>query len=312
VELDTGALYDPMTDAWTLLPKGPATPSGRVLATAVSTGSSVIVWGGGNNAGSVDYADGASFDLATQSWSTIPDAPVALRAPIGVWTGTRALFWGGWDKANTPAAGSLWFDPSSGWATASTNGQPSARDSVAWGTSATDLFLSGGRIGALTKTDETFGQALSTGTWTSLPKGPSARYGAFGAFDGERFVVWGGRDEASSKTDGQTLTGTTWVSLPPSPMAGRWQSRRRAGWAFAVAQRVVLFAGGLSVSPETVLTDGTLLDASGSTAIWQPVSAWPSGESHEWGVGVWTGTELFVWGGQSANVLTLKGERYLP
>lgn len=311
-ELANGALYDPLDDSWTLIPTGPNTPSKRVLATAVATGSTVVVFGGGDNAGTVDYQDGAVFDLGTQSWSALAAAPSARRAPIGIWTGTQVLFFDGWDKTGAPVGGSMLFDPSSGWTNASTVNAPSPRSDVAWAASGTDLYLTGGRVSGTTKTDEAYGESLSTGDWTVLAKGPSSRYGSFGAWDGTRFVVWGGRDDATEKADGKALEGLTWSNLPPATgvASGRWLSRGRAGWAAGVAPKVVLFVGGIAGT--SILMDGAVLDESSAPSAWKPVPEWPSKESHEWGVGVWTGAELFVWGGQSGNVLTLKGERYSP
>jgi len=313
-ELGNGALYDPSTDTWTSIPTGPNAPSKRVLATALSTGSSVIVYGGGDNAGILDYADGAIFDLATQSWSKLPAAPTGRRAAIGVWTGSRALFWGGWDHTGAPVASSTFYDPTLGWSAASTVSEPSARTEVTWGASTTDLYLFGGLLSGITKTDELFGESLQSGDWSVLLKGPSARYGAFGGWDGASFVVWGGRDEVNAKGDGKIFNGTSWTDLPGSggAVSPRWMSRRRAGWSASVGQGRSLFVGGLTTNPETILDDGVLLDFSGGSAAWKSVPAWPSGERHEWGVGVATGLELFVWGGQSGNILTLKGERYLP
>jgi hypothetical protein len=313
-ELDTGALYDPITDTWTSIPSGPNTPSKRVLATAVATGSSVIVFGGGDNAGTLDYSDGGVFDLASQSWSSIPAAPSARRAALGVWAGSRALFWGGWDKTGAPVPSTFYYDPSLGWSAATTSVDPSARGEVAWATSSSDLFLFGGLLSGTSKTDELYSESLQSGAWSVLPKGPSARYGAFGAWEGQSLVIWGGRDESNAMADGKTWDGSLWTDLPPAGavVTPRWTSRRRAGWSASVAAGVVLFAGGLSTNPETILTDGVVLDFTGTSPSWKSVPAWPSGERHEWGVGVWTGSELFVWGGQSGNILTLKGERYLP
>jgi hypothetical protein len=46
-----GGRYDPAADSWTETSTGPGVPSPRYFATAVWTGSEMIVWGGGSNTG---------------------------------------------------------------------------------------------------------------------------------------------------------------------------------------------------------------------------------------------------------------------
>jgi hypothetical protein len=60
------------------------------------------------------------------------------------------------------------------------------------------------------------------------------------------------------------------------------------------------------------MTDGGIYNS--TTNAWTAVAAWPSGASHLWGAGVWTGSELVLWSGRSAtsSTLTTAGERYLP
>ena len=310
-ELDSGALYDPIADTWELVPNGPNTPSGRVLATALATSAGIIVWGGGDNAGTVDYADGALYRPQLKSWTKLVTAPGARRAPIGVWTGASALFWGGWDKAGAPVQGSVLFDPALGWSAASAVGDPGALSDAAWAFSKDALYLCGGQL-AGAEVDTCFSEALSDGSWSALPKGVSARYGAFGAWDGSRFWVWGGRDATNAKQDGMSFDGSVWANITPTsgtPPAARWQSQRRAGWSVSTSKDVVLVLGGLSVNPDSVLMDGAVYDASGA---WTSVPSWPSGQAHEFGVGIWTGAEMIVWGGQSGSSLSLKGERFAP
>src|SRR5262249_52408162 len=69
--LNTGALYDPKTDTWTLTAVNAKTPTGRVFANAVWTGTYVIVWGGRTPTGSADYKDGALYDPVGDQWSAM-------------------------------------------------------------------------------------------------------------------------------------------------------------------------------------------------------------------------------------------------
>jgi len=87
---------------------------------------------------------------------------------------------------------------------------------------------------------------------------------------------------------------------------------RRSGWSFQVNPGVIAVLGGL-----TSLTGIGLLSTGGATydvvnARWTAISDWTSRQSHEYGIGVWTGEEFVLWGGRDQNVSTLVGERWAP
>jgi len=311
-ELDTGALYDPVTDQWTPIAKDGHTPKPRALATAVWTGSVVLVWGGGDAAGTSDYDAGARYDPAANSWTDMAPAPMARRAPVGVWTGTKALFWGGWDMAGAPIAGAAYYDPgANAWTPATTEGGPGAVLHAASAWSGTHFYTYGGQPGGTGRFDKAFRLDPAADLWTALPNGPSARYGAFGNWDGSAFVAVNGRDGATPKDDGEYFAGTNWAPIPKGGMpTNRFAPHRRSGWTAAVRDGVSLFVGGMAVTSATFVHNGGKYERALNQ--WTTVPAWPSAQDHEWGVGVWTGTELVVWGGRSGGGLTDVGERYLP
>ncbi len=109
-----GALYDPTTSAWRVLPSSPLTA--RSGAAAVWTGHEVVVLGGEGVATTSTSPDNgfalgsAVYVPATDSWQLLPASPVApvddnpvapgervdLRIEaVGFWTGSQALFTGG-------------------------------------------------------------------------------------------------------------------------------------------------------------------------------------------------------------------------
>jgi hypothetical protein len=97
VPLTDGAIYEPDSDRWAMLPPGPL--SGGVGA--------VSVWG--SKLGAIilipepaDYAKSsvAAFNPRTMTWRRLPDPP---RDPPGpatalVWTGSHAVLWGGYSR----------------------------------------------------------------------------------------------------------------------------------------------------------------------------------------------------------------------
>ena len=74
---DDGGAYDPATDTWRTVPKGPLGPR-AVRASAVWTGTEMLVWGGegGTQGGN---GDGAAYDPAADSWRPLAAAPLAAR-----------------------------------------------------------------------------------------------------------------------------------------------------------------------------------------------------------------------------------------
>lgn len=110
-----GVSFDPATGAWAVLPPSPLQGGGaRAGSLAVWTGSELVV-GGGESGESQVYQDAAAYDPATNSWQSLPDAPVGFTAGGfgggsevgGLWTGSEVL-----DVINTAGAGqALLFDP---------------------------------------------------------------------------------------------------------------------------------------------------------------------------------------------------------
>jgi len=318
--LNNGAIYDPVSDVWTPLPPDPGSPGARMLATAVWTGAAsnkVIVFGGSDAAGGMIYKDGAVYDPLGNSWSALPgSASVSKRSsPYGYWDGTRAVFYGGLTSLNmnpmaVPGADRFDFDK---WSTSPSSGDPGLLGFSATAFDGSVMYLQGGVIEGV-RQDKVFAYTSSTNTWASLPKGPSPRTGAFGAWDGTHFVVWGGQDDAGMIADGKIMSGMTWSDMASSDvLSPRRIGSGRSGWAFQVKPGVVAMIGGqtsISGSSDTLKTDGaTYVVDSGK---WAEIPSWPSGEKHEYGMGVWTGEEFVIWGGRTQNVSKPTGERWAP
>ena len=94
--LGDGAAYDPVAKTWRILPAAPIGP--RAQADALWTGTEMIVWGGWRPTGPHDAAwrDGAAYNPATNTWRTIPEAPITSRLGDDVtWTGQEMVVVGG-------------------------------------------------------------------------------------------------------------------------------------------------------------------------------------------------------------------------
>jgi N-acetylneuraminic acid mutarotase len=317
--LDNGAIYYPATDTWTYLPRDPGSPSARIMATAVWTGSAsnkVIVYGGTDASGGTVYRDGSVYDVHENSWAPLATSTAISKrsAAYGYWDGTRAVFFGGLNATPAVVPGADRFDlETETWTTSTTNGDPGLLGFSATAFDGSVMYLQGGVIGS-TRQDKVFAYTSSTDKWATLTTGPSLRTGAFGAWDGSRFVVWGGQDDVGLRDDGKTLSGTTWSEMSaPSTLSARRIAFRRSGWAFSVKPGVVALIGGqisISGSSDPLATDGAIYDVQREE--WTEIPSWPSRESHEYGIGVWTGEQFVLWGGRAQNLSTLTGERWVP
>jgi hypothetical protein len=214
--LADGGMYDPATDSWTVIPSAlPNAPAARWDASAVWTGTRMLVWGGGGPAG--NFGDGGIFDPATGTWTAIPagspNAPPALDyGHIAVWTGSRMIVWGTASGRNWGAA----FDPSTGTWTAIPTGapsEPSPRSSPFAVWTGSRMIVWGGRAAyTFNHPPLADGGMLdpATGAWTPIPAGlpgaPSAREGGgdrhHAVWTGSTMVVWGGDEDGARAGDG--------------------------------------------------------------------------------------------------------------
>lgn len=315
--LGNGAIYHPTTDKWTPLPMDTGSPTPRIMATAVWTGDAsnkVIVYGGTDAAGGMVFKDGAVYDITNNMWMSLPPNPSPSKrsAPFGYWDGTRAVFFGGLNAMSSTVAGADRFDLKS-WSSSTSNGDPGLLGFPAIAFDGTVMYLQGGVIAGI-RQDKAYAYTSSTDTWASLSKSLSVRTGAFGAWDGARFVVWGGQDDDGLRDDGKTMSGQTWAEMSTSGvLSARRIGFRRSGWAFQVKPGVIAMLGGqtsISGSSGTLATDGATYAV--DSAEWTAIPSWSSLETHEYGIGVWTGEEFVIWGGRDQNVSTLTGERWAP
>src|SRR6185503_719223 len=97
---------------------------------------------------------------------------------------------------------------------------------------------------------ELYRYVAASDSWAPPSAGPSMRYGAFGAWDSNFFVVWGGRHGNGARStfaDGKRfdLMAGAWLDLATSgaPTA-RWAPQRETGWSARVSGGRVLFLGG--------------------------------------------------------------------
>ena len=205
----------PAEGEWLVVEEAPI--AARTAPTMIDLDGAVLVWGG--SAGGKPLVDGAVYDIESETWDAVPDAPVTVAPDTvvsTVWTGSEAIIVG-----RGPGAGdagfALAFDPSdNAW-----------RVLTAPGGLILDVVWTGERVQALWRsTGSVFAAALdaATGTWQPLPAIPEAK--------AVQESVWYEGDWVAKLDD------AIWL-LP----------------AGATAWNKVAFRGGLTVRPEAILTN---------------------------------------------------------
>jgi N-acetylneuraminic acid mutarotase len=201
---DTGGVYVRASTQWTPTSLGNA-PSARIGHTAISTGQTMIVWGGTAAAAT---NTGGVYNPLTDSWqpTNTTGAPTARAWHTAVWTGKAMIVWGG-ASTELEATGAVYSPPpADSWTPMATAGAPAGRRShvAAW---------AGGRMvvfGGLGTDASGTPVALGDGgiydpvanAWTAMATAgaPAARMrhaGTGSGSGGALFIVFGGDDGAS-------------------------------------------------------------------------------------------------------------------
>jgi hypothetical protein len=322
--LGDGAIYDPSEDSWALVTVDANTPSPRQLASAIWTGTNVIVVGGTVGVSTPPMMGVASYAPSTDKWAPRYALDTPRVAPYLAYDGGsgQLLVWGGYDASGAAIAGGEYFAPASDgtpipnlYCTYATC-QSVAISELTWANTGDGAFLFGGRWHGTTASQAVYTYDQVRHQWTPISGYdnlvPSARWGAFSVWDGASWFVWGGKSDGGLLDGGSRYarSAMAWARLSStSLLSARWAPRRRTGWGLALGEGDVVFLGGLNASGEA-LTDGARYLSADDH--WETIGAWPSGEAHEYGVAAAIDGEVFVWGGLDGSTVTATGERWVP
>ena len=305
-------------------------PEGRSEHTMVWTGSEAIVWGGIASQSHLDT--GGRYDPMLNLWfpTNTDGAPTPRRSHTAVWTGSEMIVWGGGDWSGRFDSGGRYDPVLDSWAPTSTSGAPGAREghSAVW--TGSKMIVFGGHSGGLCDVPMRSGSeyAPATNSWLAIPSlTPSSlesRSDHTAVWTGSEMIVFGGLnsriiDELQGECEYRELnTGARydaatrqWKPLGSgTPPAARF--KHTAVWT---GSQMVVWGGGVSgffsPGPLSVLDDGARYrPISGEWYPTSPVSA-PSGRYDH--TAVWSGQEMFVWGGSPISGNNLgDGARYEP
>lgn len=294
---------------WASLPSEGA-PTARTLHTAVWTGSEMIVWGGLVEDEPSVTNTGAAYHPATDSWRPLSTAgaPAGRHSHVAFWTGDRMLVWGGYGASSYLDTGGLYDPVSDSWSAISAVGAPSGRTAFGAAWTGSELVVHGG-IGPQVLSDGgTY--SLASNTWTALPAtGLGGRYSHSATAAGPRVIIWGGNNLYDWLRDGAMFLGGSFSPTATEGAPG-YRQEHSATWT---GTRLLIWGGW---NGGVRLNDGASFDPeAGAAGAWAPMTSSAAPSPRAGHVALWTGTDLFIWGGcggDSCFELRSDGALYRP
>jgi hypothetical protein len=306
VTFGDGGRYNPTLDSWQPITTTNA-PIARTWHTAIWTGSEMIVWGGSNHLGSVFFADGARYNPATDTWTSLPASGLAARVSHNaVWTGSEMILWGGNDAGTSFSDGARYNPATNSWSYIPSTGAPSGRQGygVVW--TGSEMIVWGGVNTSGTQFNDGSRYNPISAVWTPLPAvNLSPRHWPSSVWTGSEMIIWGGWNNSIVFGDGARYDPLADAWLPVSMIGAPGPSSYN--WGVWTGSDMIIWSGycGSSCSPNS----GGRYNPASNT--WTALSI---GSARSQFRPVWTGTEMIFWGGYDASTSShpVSGGRFFP
>jgi len=218
--------------------------------------------------------------------SNMDDSPQGRRSHTAVWTGSLMLVWGG-----SSDSGSRYDPTTDTWSRITNTNAPSGAGRAVW--TGTEMIVVGAGMGG--RYDP------ATDTWQRFSI-PFAVSDPATAWSGTELIVWGGEFNTGGRYD---------------PAIGQWRTMSLLGAPTPRSRYTRVWTGSKLIIWGGIQTTGYYTDTGAmytpQTDSWFPIlpGGVPAPEPRFDAAGVWTGSELIVWGGFGvANVLLNTGGRY--
>ena len=312
--LSDGGSYDPSTNSWTTLATSSA-PAARYQHTAVWTGSTMLIWGGIDTAGSALKSGGIFTPGGAGSWGAMS----ATSAPqvsqhTAVWTGSKMIVWGGLDASHAAVnSGAIYDVAGNSWSATdlADTDLPAGRyrHSAVW--TGSKLLVFGGNDGAKRRGDGGLFDPAGADYWKPLAAtgAPSAREGHTAVWTGSKMIIFGGYDGTSYLSDGAIYDPSTdaWTALPTTNgPVGR--ADHVAVWDSTNKQMIVW--GGVGSSGR--LATGAIYDLATNSWSVPSTNASNAPAARSEASAVFSGTKLIIFGGYDGTTALDSGGRFQP
>jgi len=203
-DLNTGGIYNPVTDSWTATTTANA-PSGGDGYSAVWTGSELVVWGEFDGLGN-PLLSGSSYEPISDTWTTMAASPSGLTFHTGIWTGSEVLEWSGivYDGAWSWSSEGLRYAPDTdSWSVMSTTNVPNPRNLMSAVWTGSEMIIWGGSDAVLEAYTNTGGRYRpSNNSWNPMAQSIlSGRRSHSAIWTGSEMIVWGGFTTGTNTTN---------------------------------------------------------------------------------------------------------------
>ena len=329
-QMNTATSYDPRTGVWTDL-ASPAWFQQRVQAASVWTGEEIFIWGGfkTSSQNTTWLFDGALYNPKTKVWKPVakpegwyPKAQISITDPwqTVMWTGDKAIVYGGVDVNNMPL-GAIYDPATSSWTLISPSNPNDPEKKIvapivthghaaAWTGSSMIVWGGYNLAGKVTATGAIYNP--TTKIWKAMDtRGtPTARAGHQAIWTGERFVVVSGGGIGTAVE--VTSTGGLY-----DPQTDAWTSYRselmveRLGHKAIWNGEEILVIGGQTKRLMSYF--GEVYAFNPATLRWRILAGSAAPPARSFSSIVWTGSSALVWGGYSGSSKTQRsGAMYFP
>lgn len=278
-------------------------PSSYNAPKSVWTGTEMIVYDG------IQPEGRARYNPLTESWMTLTatNAPSNRSNYTVIWTGTEIIVWGGQfnEYFNTGAR----YNPTTDtWTTISTINAPSGRSGHTAIWTGSEMIIWGGQTASgnnYTDTGARYDPATDSWTAISTTNAPSGRAGHFSVWTGTEMIIWRGYGSSGTTNTGARYDPMTdsWTSMATTnaPSTDFWYGN-------------AVWTGSLMISwvnDSNLGRGGGMYDPVSDTWTTIPLINAPS--SRVFFTGIWTGTELIVFGGRAQDGISLRsGGKFNP
>jgi len=294
-------------------------PDARYQATAVWTGTQMIVWGGG--IGNPYYNTGGRYDPIADSWTptSTTNAPDGRYAHTAVWTGTRMMVWGGYNGTNYLNTGGIYNPGDNSWTATAITNAPSNRSyhTAVWDTTNSQMIVWGGYFydtsNHFYNDGGRYNPSANSWTATSTTNAPDGReYHSAVWTTGLTtpvMIVWGGYDttlpllNTGSRYD-PSANSWTETSTTNAPDGREYHT---AVWTSGLTTPVMIVWAGYD---GTALNTGSRYDPSADS--WTATSTDNAPSARAYHSAVWTSglttPVMIIWGGNDGDYSSTGGK----
>jgi hypothetical protein len=226
-------------------------------------------------------------DASPSRWTGMPDPSLPRKASDSlVWTGTRAIIWGGIDSQSVARNTGEIYNPSTmTWTAMSTTGAPSGRydHSAIW--TGSKMIVWGGRSATLSPLGSGGIYDPASNTWTSMSESgaPTARVQHYAVWTGSKVIIYGGLNSSGQMLNSGAAydpTIDTWTAIA----AGGYFHPHNSPKPIWTGSKLITFDVSEASAYDPILNTWETLSSTGA-----PLN--PSSSV------AWVNDKLTVWGG---------------